>query len=158
MKSKSFFASCLLLALCGPAAWSQQPGGVLSVADPGKQVVKRTGETTVTLRARLQPGYHCNSDRPNEDWLIPLRLTWQSTALEAVQVTYPKAKLEKFEFSEKPVAVFDGSFDIATRLRRLPNAMPGPAVLSGKLRYQACNDKMCLPPRTVEVKVPLIIE
>ena len=29
------------------------------------------------------------------------------------------------------------------------------AFMNGKLRYQACNNKECLPPRTVDVRVTL---
>jgi hypothetical protein len=33
----------------------------------------------------------------------------------------------------------------------------GPAVLTGKLRYQACNDRTCLIPKTIEVTLPIEI-
>lgn len=155
MRLKSCLSS-LLLAATSAVVYAQS--GVLSVGDPAKLVVKRSGETAHTLRAALQSGYHCNSDKPTEDWMIPLRLTWQSTALETVSITFPKAKMEKFAFSDKPIAVLEGEFDIVSKFKRVANAMPGPAILSGKLRYQACNDKMCLPPKTIDVKVPLLIE
>jgi len=31
----------------------------------------------------------------------------------------------------------------------------GPAVMTGKLRYQACNDRMCLAPKTLDVSLPV---
>jgi hypothetical protein len=30
-------------------------------------------------------------------------------------------------------------------------------VISAKLRYQACTDRMCLPPKTVDLNVPIDI-
>lgn len=155
-KSASFWISALA-ALALPL--SAQAPQILSLQEPQKVTVPRQGEVRVPLKLSMRPGYHANSDKPSEDYLIPLRLTWDSKApLEPVEIVYPKAKLEKFEFTEKPISVVDGDFEIVTRFRRTPNAMPGPAFLSGKLRYQACNDKMCFPPRTIDVKVPLLVQ
>ena len=50
---------------------------------------------------------------------------------------------------------------IAQRCQLAPQLhMPGGALrhLNGKLRYQACNNKECLPPRTVDVRVTLDIQ
>jgi hypothetical protein len=33
----------------------------------------------------------------------------------------------------------------------------GPGTVGGKLRYQACNDRMCLPPKTLDVDLPVDI-
>ncbi len=157
MNSKNFFNSAALCALAAAAVWAQSPG-VLSVADPAKLSVPRGGDVSQSLKLQLQPGYHVNSNSPNEEYLIPMRLTWDSTAVETVSVNYPKAVSEKSDFSEKPLSVFTGDFEIVTKFRRAAKASPGPGFLHGKLRYQACNDKMCLPPKTLEVKFPLLVE
>lgn len=157
MKSASCWIS-LLAAVLAPAAAAQTPQ-LLTIQEPDKTVVPRQGEVRIVLKAAVRPGYHTNSDKPSEDYLIPLRLTWDPQApLQVIEILYPKPKLEKFEFTDKPISVLDGEFEIVTRFRRAPNAMPGPAFLAGKLRYQACNDRMCFPPKTLEIKVPLLIQ
>ena len=110
------------------------------------------------MKAELQPGFHVNSNMPGDDYLIPIRLTWNKDPIEAEQVTYPKPQLEKLSFSPNPISVYTGTFEIATRFKAPPGAMPGMAFMNGKLRYQACNDKECLPPRTVDVRVTLDIQ
>ena len=36
----------------------------------------------------------------------------------------------------------------------MPASAPaGLGAVNGKLRYQACTDKMCLPPKTVDVRL-----
>ena len=157
MNLKNFFASALIGAFAAVAACAQAPG-VLSISDPAKLTVPRSGEATETLKLRLNPGYHVNSNKPNEEYLIPIRLTWDAAAVETVAVEYPKPAMEKAEFSDKPLSVYTGNFEIVTKFRRAAKASPGPGFLSGKLRYQACNDKMCLPPKTLDVKVPLLVE
>lgn len=129
---------------------------VLTVAPGAKLRIKRGETVTASVRAQLKPGYHANSNTPSEDYLIPLKLTWQAAPLEVVDVTYPKPKFEKYEFADKPLSVVSGDFDLVTKFKAPANAPPGPAIITGKLRYQACTERMCLPPKTVEV--PLTVE
>ena len=90
-------------------------------------------------------------------WPIPLMLTWESSLLEPRETTFPKPEMQSFSFSNKPVSVFTGGFEIVTRFAVPAKATLGLAVVGGKLRYQACNDTMCLPPRTVDVRLPVEI-
>ena len=110
------------------------------------------------LTAELKPGFHVNSNAPNDEYLIPLRLTWSKTPLEAGQVVWPKPDFQHFAFSEKPVSIFTGRFEIVTRFKAPPTANPGIAMMTGKLRYQACNDKECLPPKTIDVQFAVEIQ
>jgi len=158
MKMKSAASWISTLAVAALLAPAQAPD-ILTLREPQKVTVPRQREAHVTLQLSMRPGYHANSDKPSEDYLIPLRLTWDAKGpVEVAEIVYPKAKMQKFEFTEKPISVVDGDFEIVTRLRRAPNALPGPAFLSGKLRYQACTDKMCFPPKTIDVKVPLLVQ
>jgi len=157
MKLKNFCVSIGLIATTCALVQAQAPG-VLTVAEPGRLRVPRAGSVEQRLKLRLQPGYHVNSDKPNDEFLIPLRLSWDSGAVETVEVEFPKPMIEKSEISEKPLSLFTGNFEIVTKFKRAPGAVPGPGLLTGKLRYQACNDKMCLPPKNIEVKVPLLVE
>lgn len=130
---------------------------VLTIAPPEKVAAKAGAEVPVKIVAQLKPGYHCNSDKPSEDYLIPLKLTWTPAPLEVAEVVYPKPQMEKYAFSEKPLSVYTGDFDIITKFKVPASAPPGPAVLTGKLRYQACTDRMCLPPKTVDVSLPITV-
>jgi hypothetical protein len=127
-------------------------------ASAEKLRIKRGETGTARVHAQLKAGYHANSDKPAEDYLIPLKLTWSAAPLEASGVTYPTPKMEKYEFSEKPLSVVSGDFEILTKFKAPPNAPNGPAIITGKLRYQACTDRMCLPPKTVEVPLTVDIQ
>ena len=157
MKLKNYCISLGLLSLAAACAPAQTPG-VLTIAEPVKLTMPRSGESVQVLKLQLKPGYHVNSNTPNDDYLIPLKLTWDNPNVELVAVEYPKPTLEKSDFSEKPLSVFTGAFELKTRFKRSAKAMPGPGFLNGKLRYQACNEKMCLPPKTIDVKVPLLVD
>jgi hypothetical protein len=104
---------------------------------------------------QLREGYHVNSNMPADDYFIPLRLTWNPGPLEAVSVIFPKPQMEKLAFSDKPVSIFTGNFEVITKFKAAAGAALGQNVVTGKLRYQACNDRMCLPPRTVDLSLPV---
>jgi len=112
----------------------------------------------VKLKAELRPGYHVNSDKPADEFLIPLKLTWAKDPLQTEEIVYPKPQMEKYSFSPEPLSVFSGQFEIVTRFKAPANALNGPAILNGKLRYQACNNKECLPPRTLDLAVTVDIQ
>ncbi len=131
-----------------------QGSAILSVAPPQKIVARRGAGAQARIAVQLQPGFHVNSNTPSEEYLIPLKLTWLPGALQAAGTTYPKPRMEKYQFSAKPLSVFTGNFDLVTAFQVPATAPRGPGVLVGKLRYRACNQNACFPPKTAEVKLP----
>jgi thiol:disulfide interchange protein DsbD len=151
-------AALLTGALCTPAAAQVNSlSNVLTVIPPERLVAKRGDTITAEFRVQLREGYHVNSDKPADSYLIPLRFTWPAGPAQPIELRLPAPKMEKFEFSDKPVSVFDGEFKAAAKFRIAADAKPGLSKLAGKLRYQACNMTTCLPPRTLDVTVPLEI-
>lgn len=120
--------------------------------------VAKGSVSVVTLKASLPAGYHANSNKPTEAYLIPLTLTWTGGPLQTDSVTYPKGSLEKYSFSDKPLSVVTGEFSITTKFRVPADAPNGPAAETGTLRYQACDNKACYPPKKVPVNVTVSIE
>jgi hypothetical protein len=117
-------------------------------------VGKRNTAVQVKIPVAVKDGYHVNSNKPSEEYLIPLKLTWTSTgALEAGAVTYPHAESLKVEGTEKPLAVFTGNFDLVANFKVAASAAAGPGAATGKLKYQACSSKACYPPKTIDVTV-----
>jgi len=143
----------LLALLLATGCLQAQSSTVLTLAAPDRLTIKRGATGEVRLKAELQPGFHVNSNAPADEFLIPLRLTWAKEPLDVEQIIFPKPQSEKYDFSANPVSVFSGTFEIVTRFRAPLAAKPGMAILTGKLRYQACNNKECLAPRTLDVRV-----
>ena len=117
-----------------------------------------SGERNAALQVKIplvvKDGYHVNSNQPTEEYLIPLKLTWVDTgALEAGAVTYPKPVQEKYEFSAQPISVYTGNIDLMANFKVAANAPAGPGAATGTLRYQACSNRACYPPKTVKITV-----
>lgn len=121
-------------------------------------VTKHGAVVTVKVTATLTPGFHLNSHTPTDSYLIPLSLKWTEGALESPDVQYPAAKMVKVPFQEKPLSVLTGKFEISTKFKVSATAPAGSSMVLGKLRYQACNDQSCFQPKTVEVKIPVVIQ
>ena len=119
---------------------------------PPAGTVLHIGATSeVKIKLSLRSGYHVNSDMPSDKYLIPLKLTWNPGPAQVEEVVFPKPQFEKLAFSPNPVSVFTGQFELVTRFKVPAGTSPGPNALVGKLRYQACNDRMCLAPKTLDV-------
>jgi thiol:disulfide interchange protein DsbD len=129
-------------------AFAQTPA--LTVKTPEGVVVKKGQTVDVKVTATLNTGFHLNSHTPTEDYLIPLSLKWEGP-LESVDVIYPKPQMEKYSFDDKPLSVLTGQFPLVTKFKAPATAAPGPVTLNGKVRYQACNNNSCFPPKTVPV-------
>jgi thiol:disulfide interchange protein DsbD len=129
----------------------------LSVDPPPKLSIRRGEAIEFRLPVKMAAGYHVNSNTPAEEYLIPLRLSWDAPPLKVESVRFPKPVLEKYAFAEKPLSVFTSDFTIETKFLAPASAAPGLAMAVGKLRYQACTDKLCLPPKTIEIRLPVEI-
>lgn len=147
------------MLLCAAGALAAQTGSPrLEVAEPPLTSATRGGTVTVKFAATLNEGFHLNSHTPPETYLIPLTLTWTPGVLEGAEVQYPAPQMLKVPFDPKPLSVLTGKFELTTKFKVPASAPTGPATVVGKLRYQACNDKACFPPKTVEVKAPVEVK
>ena len=117
--------------------------------------IQESGTLRVPVTVRIRRGYHINSDQPQEDHLIPTRLMWNDMPFSVDSIEYPSAEEVQYPFSSKPMSVFSSLIEIMTTLQ-VQDLPDGPNELTGSFRFQACNDKACLPPRTIPVVVPLI--
>ena len=101
------------------------------------------------IRVYLAPGFHVNSNKPLEDFLIPTALIpLPPDGITVTEITYPEAGLLEQKGAEIPLAVFEERFAIGVLLT-LANDLPvGTYTVPGTLRYQACDETMCYMPTT----------
>jgi thioredoxin:protein disulfide reductase len=119
--------------------------------------VPRGKEFQAAVVVKINTGYHMNSHKPTDSYLIPTTLTPQLPAgfTMAGEPVYPAGKNEKFPFSpDKPLNVYTGSVTFRVKLTADDKAALGKTSIPVTLRFQACNLSACLPP----VKIPLTVE
>ncbi len=118
--------------------------------------MKRGGAVKQSLDVAILPGFHVNSDKPKDEFLIPLKLTWNGGPLETKSITYPQP--EQMRVGADDLVVFTGSFKITTEFEVPGNAPSGAATVPGKLHYQACNNQMCFRPASIDISLPVLVE
>jgi DsbC/DsbD-like thiol-disulfide interchange protein len=147
----------LAMVLCLPTLWPQSSTERVTVGQPQKVAGKRNDAVETKIPVSILEGYHVNSNAPSDEYLIPLKITWTSLgALEGGQVTFPKP--EKITVGDQQLSVFTGKIDLMVNFKVSAKAPAGPGVASGKLGYQACNNKACFPPKSVEISVPYQVQ
>jgi thiol:disulfide interchange protein DsbD len=157
MKKAILFFSAIIAFCLSATAQAQTSASVIKVK-PQESVYKvKPGATfQVAVVIEIEGGYHINSNQPADKFLIPTALKVESLkGLRANAVRYPKAKMEKFSFSEKPMSVFEGRTVLRFTARALPTLAQGNHTLKAKLTVQACNNELCFRPQTVNVDIPL---
>ena len=120
---------------------------------PGDQLL-------VAVELTVDDGWHVNSNKPNEDFLIPTELDLaenQSASLD--RVVYPDAKSVRFEFSpDIPLSVFDEKVWIRAHLTVNKDAYPGPDTIKLNLTAQACDNRSCIAPATHILAIPIEVD
>jgi len=112
-----------------------------------------------TIVMDVPSGFHTNSNRPLEKFLIPTQL--QVEAPQGIRVgpsVYPRAILRSVRFSKNKVSVFEGRTAMRFSATVPRNYSGNSAELKARLRFQSCNDDTCFPPQTKEVKLWLNVE
>ena len=117
--------------------------------------VPRGRQFEIALVADVAERYHVQANKVLADYLIPLTLTPELPAgFRVVGTEYPKAQVKKFPFATQPMAVYEGRVVVRMTLEAAAGAPTGAVKIPMTLRFQACNDQLCLPP----AKLPITAE
>ncbi|MCU0365353.1 MAG: thioredoxin fold domain-containing protein [Ignavibacteriaceae bacterium] len=107
-------------------------------------------EFKLALEVQVSEGWHINSDKPYDEYLIPTSLmVSENPSFKLTKVSYPKPHDYKFSFSESPLSVWEGQVYFGALVQVDSNAAPGVYSLVVELEYQACNDMSCQAPTSV---------
>ena len=115
-----------------------------------------SGEATITLD--IAEGFHVHSNPASDKFYIATEVKAQpQEGLTPGKPTYPKPVTHRFEFSDKPLSVYEGRAVIRLPLRADKTAAKGRHTLSANIRVQPCNDQTCLPPRDINAAIPVVV-
>ena len=109
---------------------------------------------SVELRFRVAPGFHINSNTPKSEFLIPTALKLDPpTDIAIGKVVYPKGQDLSFAFApDEKINVYSGNFQVAVVVRPMHDVIPTKYMVHGNLRYQACDNAACYPPKNLPVQ------
>ena len=143
----------LIALLAGPARAQSGKSPSVSIVPVPLVTAQRATQTMVDLNFRVASGFHINSNAPKSEFLIPTSLKMDlPTDIILGKIAYPDGKDLAFPFSpDEKLNVYSGDFTIAVAVHPLHAVVPGKYVMHGVLRYQACDNAQCFPPKALPV-------
>ena len=128
--------------------------GFVSFSPPGTVVVHGKQAAPVEFTFHVQQGYHINSNQPSTPELIPTQLHFSLPGDLAIgKVQYPAGQLTSFPFDpNEKLSVYSGDVTIKALVLAQSGASPGAHTVHGELRYQACDNNACYPPKKLPIE------
>jgi thiol:disulfide interchange protein DsbD len=116
--------------------------------------IHRGMDLKIALRADILGAWHINSNVPTEDYFEATNLRIPSeSSFSFSEIKYPEALSLFLEFSENPVSVFEGEIFIGGIVPIPDDISLGKHAIPVLFTYQACDDRTCLPPETLEKEI-----
>jgi DsbC/DsbD-like thiol-disulfide interchange protein len=142
-----------LLAAAAPDPVSWQ------VRDAPAKPLKAGTSFAVNLAAHIQDGWHLYSMKPLAEGPIPTRI-WLAEGQPfqlagRIRATEPET-IQDSSFNME-VEIYEGEAGFTLPVRVAAGAPPGIRNLVVNTSYQTCDNRVCLPPKTVRVEVPVTI-
>jgi thiol:disulfide interchange protein DsbD len=149
----------VMLAAQGPAI----PESLLAVAEPEEVRIVAGGRAEARVVATVAEGFRIQANPASEPFLVPASLELEDD--EHVRVgapAYPRGRPYRLRGADEDLSIYEGTVVIRVPIEaaRSGESAQGSVeiLLEGQLRYQACNNLVCLRPSSVPVRLPVRID
>jgi Disulphide bond corrector protein DsbC len=108
----------------------------------------------VAFTFHIKPGFHVNSNKPIAPELIPTQLGFTPPEdLVLAKIQYPAGVLTSFPFDPtEKLSVYSGDLTVHAVVLPAPKATTGNFTVHGELKYQACDNSACYPPKKLPIQ------
>lgn len=150
------FALTVVMAFSASASSSKSSVPAVTFRVAAQDV--KGDSAVVRVRVVIPAGWHIQSNAPLDEFLIPTELKTTGEGLRFGKAVFPAPELKDFPALGGKVALFEDTVDIAVTARAVKGKTDAKALVQAVekstivLRYQACNDSQCLPPKEVAAR------
>lgn len=121
-----------------------------------KQPVAAGKVVTLTLAAHIEHGWHVYAlDEPDGGPIATQIGLAEGDPLSLVDVSEPPPRMVQDPVLRQRVGMHQDTVVFSLRVRTPAKGVVAGAVSHILVRYQSCNEQVCLPPKTVTVALPL---
>jgi thioredoxin:protein disulfide reductase len=153
----NFPLNAVVLLISLPAFTQELPSRMV-VEGVSNARLKAGGGFDVRVELKVKDGFHVQANPASRPQLIPTKVDVRATAeIDVDRPVYPKPKPYRIAGLETMVDTLEGRFEVKVPLKAKATTRPGKYELEGKVRYQACDDKVCFPPTVAKFSVPVEI-
>lgn len=169
MKSKIMFRkknlsiitiSLISIFLLMGALISETPAKIVKInGSLNNEFIEKGEEFTILLELNIEDGWHINSNKPLDEFVIPTKVEVQAiNGIDIKTIKYPKANIVDLESLGGKTSTFEGKTPIKIN-----------GIIDGEYRYdnvefnidvtyQGCNNEMCLAPITKTISLIVDVE
>ena len=146
MKGRIIIFAVVSLLLFVAAAGAQNISGSITGG-----AVSRGSNARGVIVMSIPGGLHVNSNRPSSQYSIPTTVRLSGPGVRVGAVSYPRGANRKFDFSESPINVYEGTVRFPFTVRVPANFRGNTVRIRAVVKYQACTTEVCYPPKTKEI-------
>ncbi len=159
MKKVLAIFTLLMFTVSFVSAQPQMDKELVSIKVTSEKLKVAPGDVfKVIVKASIEDTWHINSNKPKDEFLIASKIISKQPKFTITKIVYPKAKDINFDFSDKPVSVFEGIVNFEVYLKADPSLTAGKYSIPLELSYQACNNQTCMPPTDVTETLQIEVE
>jgi DsbC/DsbD-like thiol-disulfide interchange protein len=105
----------------------------------------------VTLSFEITPRRRIHVYAPGADYQVIAITLDALPGMKTEDVVYPPSEIYHFEPTDERVPVYQKAFTLTQRVTLGADALKGreSVTLTGKIAYQACDDRVCFKPNTI---------
>ena len=109
----------------------------------------------------IRDGWHIYANPAGLAAMKPTTLALDPLSQETaplLNVSYPQGELKVLgSVGTERVALYERRVEFKARMKLADDARPGPAKVVLRLSFQACNDRLCQAPATLEIPLAVTI-
>jgi thiol:disulfide interchange protein len=134
---------------------AQNPVSLSINVSPGS--IPAGGKGVAKVTASIGSGWYMYSITQGSGGPIPTRVSLDSGPFKAGGISGPKPKVKFDENFQMNTESYSGSPTFNIPFTVAADAPEGSQTLTAGVRFQVCNDSVCLPPKTLKVSAPVTI-
>ncbi len=137
---------------------SEQPPVTLTTEKTGPLRLKPGTTAEAVFLLRIAPGYHVNSNKPTDEYLIPTTAAISSDLPAAVGPAAYPASSSWQAMNGDALSVYQGEARFIIPIAISADATHGSYHLALTVRYQPCSEDTCLAPQEQTATLDVVVE
>ncbi|WP_158942257.1 protein-disulfide reductase DsbD domain-containing protein [Granulicella sp. S190] len=155
-------ATCILgatlTALSPSFARAAKPPVRWQIKNPPAKALKPGAKFNLALNGQIDAGWHLYAlEEPTGGPVATVIGLTEGDSADLLRVDEAKPKLLLDPLFNLQTGFFETTADFVLHLQLANDAPSGATTLHVLVRYQSCNDRVCLPPHTDTVELPMTI-
>jgi len=109
----------------------------------------------VAFLLSINPGWHINGTKLNDEFLIPSELIIdEGDRTKVIKLHYPEPGSGRFDYSEAELPVYEGEIILGALIMVSDDITQKKHILKASFLYQPCDDRTCMAPKTLILEIP----